>query len=1218
MNKPSDKQFFLEKRLLWMSQPEAAPAPEPTAPATIEKKEQLAQIEYKEKISEGEIDSIADRVRDLNVGQQDILQPSDRGPANLLKFRQALNKALEGQKEQIKVEHLDLFLLNGLLENLGQADVKVTEVWPREAQALNKFLRDKQVAKFSIEAGFWKFFDKDGKAVKADYALDGSTDNVEQVVLGKKVQEAKNRDKAAKEKQAADDKAEAERVKPENLEKVSSVPGKAVALSVHLKLEDFAKELEKTVTPEVSAGVPAAKPAIKVEEIKAALSGYLESYGQGDAEKNFAAFLEDIMKQVFTECRIQNGRIAFSKDGQKFTSNPLGLEQGGQKVVLYAHPKLGRVRAEEAQKKAAEKVEAGKPLQTPYDVAEQEAIKIITGKEKPDERDVNNANIDARYLPAIKSILAYPLNGRPVDVKIPFNDFNPLNCKFYAASDGSYVLSWDNGKGFSRYMPTVKGEPGLKEAQKYFVANLNNGWIFKEVQRMNILDKTRLAHWGQEIDDGPKQMPDGGIYYEFDWKGRDPDVTIYAERHGVLRVVVEKSGIALDGGKRYEFRAAGFQDMMRTFKRLQRWVESDSINKGKLRQGEEDSRFFEQVVDGARDYRAEAQRRGAGKLLSVTSVNNMNPDGTFDRGAFDRGHYLEFDWMQKMVPAQRMQIFRNGVGNFEFYLMPRRQKLGEMGPQVTARDAMANALVLAAEQRQLLTTRGGEVLRQRAFTEVLEAINKIEVPIPTESAKPPKIDKIRERPFVLMEGVTVTAASAASGDFYLSRGDGMAPVRFHLGTVDRPNFAQFQRAEKQGYLARIPKASPETVTTPETPPPAPKTQVKVSLASPAELSKRISHAAERSQAINEVCGRIGKNTANYDRVVRYATLRLAAFEPPAGMTDKELLKQQFIGELWKILSELSGVDGAYRTDSKTQNEIIAKLKHFNTKDELDKKSVIPGQLGLSALPLTRMYLQGLFDSLEKDIHVSAEGEALADLKTKAVQEYRQAVLAEMNKIMTKTQKGKYELPFQYDKRIYNVALLQIKLPREFLKEFQDNEAVRKKHQEWQDKQKQKADKQKEDQDRLNKPHLMSLEEMDKKPVAGMVGEARRMFETVKTLQRAEIFMSRIDGNGLMEQNNSYFNVRAGKVPNQMPMTLRFFREGGELRVSAVDGWNNNSEAPRRDWVGAGGEAGAKAVDLAVARAMAHHEGLNTDTMLLPSAPAASTAAQPAAAPPAAK
>ncbi len=465
-----------------------------------------------------------------------------------------------------------------------------------------------------------------------------------------------------------------------------------------------------------------------------------------------------------------------------------------------------------------------------------------------------------------------------------------------------------------------------------------------------------------------------------------------------------------------------------------------------------------------------------------------------------------------------------------------------------------------------------------------------------------------------MQGVTVTAASAASGDFYLSRGDGMAPVRFHLGTADRPNFAQFQRAEKQGYLARIPKASPETVTTPENPPPAPKTQVEVSLASPQPLGERTSHAAERSQAINEVCDRIGKNTANYDRVLRYAALRLAAFEPPAEITYADALKKQFIGELWKILSELSGVDGAYRTDSKKQNEIIAKLRDFRTKSELDKNSEIQDPKPLSALPLTRMYLQGLFDSLEKDILVGEEGEALAGLKTKAVQEYRQAVLAEMNKIMTKTPKGKYELPVDYDKKIYNLALLKIKLPREFLKEFQENEAVRKKYQEWQDKQKQQADKQKEDQDRLTKPHLISLEEMEKKLVAGMVGEARRMFETVKTLQRAEIFMSRIDGNGLLEQNNSYFNVRAGKVPNQMPMTLRFFREGGELRVSAVDGWNNNSEAPRRDWVGAGGEAGAKAVDLAVARAMANHRGLNTDTMLMPSAPAASTAAQPTAAP----
>lgn len=1206
MNKPSDKQFFLEKRLLWMGPPEGGPStehvPQQEAQNAQEKKE---EIQYKEKLDAVKIDEIADRVLKLKTAPQPIVKLGEQGPATAPKFKQALNLALKPFEAELQVKNLDQFLLNGLLENLGKADQKISIMSWSENQDLNKFLRDKKIVSFSIEEGYWKFFDKAGKAVTADYALDESTD-VEQVVLGKEVQEAKDRDKAAKEKQAADDKAEAERVKPENLEKVSSVPGKAVALSVHLKLEDFAKELEKTVTPEASADAPAAKPAIKAEEIKAALSGYLESYGQGDAEKNFAAFLKQVLWKGFMQSRLDRGRIVFSleirehnRTVEKLSANPTGMEVGGQKIVLYAHPELRRVRAEEAQKKAAEKVEAGKPLQTPYDTAEQEAIKIITGKEKPEERDVNNANIDARYLPAIKGILEYPLNGKPVDVKIPFNDFAPLKCKYYAAADGSYVLSWDNGKGFSRYMPTVKGEAGLKEAQRYFVANLNNGWIFKEVQQANVRDKANFEFWGQRVDDGPKDVEGGGVYYELDWKGGDPDVKVYTERHGVLRVVIDRDNVGPDGVDHYEFRAAGFQDMMRTLKRLQRWAESEGTERDNLRDTERDARFFEDSVKGAMSYRSESMQQGAGKLLAVTSVNNMNPNGSFDSGPFDRGYLVDFDWMQKLDPPARLQIFRNGTGSFEYYLMPSQQKLGESAAGVSPRDAMTNALVLVAEQRQLLTTRGGEVLRQRAFTEVLEAINKIEVPIPTERGKPPKIDNISERPFVLMQGVTVTAASAASGDFYLSRGDGMAPVRFHLGTADRPNFAQFQRAEKQDYLARIPKASPETVTTPETPPPAPKTQVEVSLASPAELSKRISHAAERSQAINEVCGRIGKNTANYDRVVRYATLRLAAFEPPAGMTDKELLKQQFIGELWKILSELSGVDGAYRTDSKTQNEIIAKLKHFNTKDELDKKSVIPGQPGLSALPLTRMYLQGLFDSLEKDIHVSAEGEALADLKTKAVQEYRQAVLAEMNQIMTKTQKGKYELPFQYDKRIYNVALLQIKLPREFLKEFQDNEAVRKKHQEWQDKQKQQADKQKEDQDRLTQPHLMSLEEMDKKLVAGMVGEARRMFETVKTLQRNEIFMSRIDGNGLLEQNNSYFNVRAGKVPNQLPMTLRFFREGGELRVSAVDGWNNNSEAPRRDWVGAGGEAGAKAVDLAVARAMAHHEGLNTDTLVRP-------------------
>ncbi len=1207
MNKPSDKQFFLEKRLLWMSLLEGGPSTEPVpqqeAQNAQEKKE---EIQYKEKLDAAKIDEIADRVLKLKTAPQPIVKPGEQGPATAPKFKQALNLALKPFEAELQVKNLDQFLLNGLLENLGKADQKIATMDFRENQDLNIFLRDKKIVSFSIEEGYWKFFDKAGKAVTADYALDGSKDNVEQVVLGKKVQEAKNRDKAAKEKQAADDKVEAERVKPENLEKVSS--NYSLLLKGNQKMIDFIAGLAVSLLTDADSNAIAADQNAKVhypitnDEIEAALTTYIEGYGKGDAEKNFAAFLEDIMKQGFTKCRIQNGRIAFSKDGQKFTSNPLGLEQGGQKVVLYAHPELRRVRAEEAQKKAAEKVEAGKPLQTPYDVAEQEAIKIITGKEKPDERDVNNANIDARYLPAIKSILAYPLNGRPVDVKIPFNDFNPLKCKYYAAADGSYVLSWDNGKGFSRYMPTVKGEPGLKEAQRYFVANLNNGWIFKEVQQANVRDKANFEFWGQRVDDGPKDVEGGGVYYELDWKGGDPDVKVYTERHGVLRVVIDRDNVGPDGVDHYEFRAAGFQDMMRTLKRLQRWAESEGTERDNLRDTERDARFFEDSVKGAMSYRSESMQRGAGKLLAVTSVNNMNPNGSFDSGPFDRGYLVDFDWMQKLDPPARLQIFRNGTGSFEYYLMPSQQKLGESAAGVSPRDAMTNALVLVAEQRQLLTTNGGEKQREKAFNDVLNATGPA---------------------YVLSGGVKVVAVSS-SGDYYLSRGEGMTPVRFHFGSESSFNDGEFSRAAAQGYLVEkqddvaSKRGAEQQAKAPEQPLPLERLSVTLAPDAPKALPTRVPFSGERRQAVDAVLGELkGKSergTPNYERLLQYLMIRLTAVEVPADTPQNLLVKGVFEPQAWKILAELTNVLGDPQS-KEVQKLILNQLKGEKALKTIDQKSQISGTPELNKLHITRMYINGLLDAFKEDVWQGSAEQISKEARVQVEQAYRTNVLAEVGKIVPVNPKKPSELPVVYDRWVASLLRPRIKLPREFVNEYVANEDKKKVYETYVNEQTAQESSRKNYDALVNQPHQMSLQEVEQKPVAGtgMVAEALKLLKTVKSVERGEINFSRIEGNTLLAQDNSYFNVRAGKAPGPvLPMTLHFFREGGELRVSASDGWNNKSPAEQRDWVG----AGETAVDQALARALSRHTGLNTDTLVRPEK-AQQPAAAPAATPPAA-
>lgn len=1009
MLKENKQNLFLEKRLVWMGGGEIAAPAEPAKPveakAAAEKKE---EIKYTEKLDSQKMDEIADRVKKMNVSAKEISKPGKKGPATVLEFKAALKLAVAEDSKVLNVKNLDDFLFNGLMENLVAESTKVTTMsaW-QKGQALDKFLKDKNVAKFSIVDGYWKFENKEGGAVTADYSLDTETKPVETAVLSSGVKTVKEAD-AAKEKAEKEAKvAEDERTDPKNLEKVKS--SKPVPLGAKMTMAVFLQSLEGSVTQAAVGEKPAFTP-ITAAEMKEALKPYLDDYKLGSDEQNFTAFMQDVIKAGYKDCRIFKGRFAFSKGDEKVTSNPLDLSQNGVKDRMYAHTKLGEAKNAEAQKAATEKAEAVKPKNTPFDAAEKEAVKIITGKEEPDERDENKANIDARYLPAIKSILAYPLNGVPVDVKLPFNDRNPLDCKYYAAADGSYVLSWNNGKGFYPFKPSVKGEAGLKEAQRFFVANLNSGRIFQEVQRLVVNDKSMFEYWGQEVDDGPEKK-DGGTYYEFDWKGSDPDVVIYTEPHGALRVVVEKGGIGIDGSDRYEFRAGSFQDMMRSIKRLQTWAESDDLAKGNLKAGEEDARFFEKVVGGARDFKNEAARRGAGKLLNVTSVNNMSHEGKYRTGVFDKGHYLDFDWMQKMVPPARLQMFRNGTGSFEYYLMPSRQKLGEAGGRgFTAERAMTKALILVAQQREMLMTQGGEKLQEKAFQDVLTGINNT-----VEG---------RMSAFVLPKNVKVEAGSS-TGVTYLSM-DGLSPVAFRLGSPGEPNMREFQRAAEQGYLVRGPALSirqevGETTVQPE-------------------------FAAQRKDAVVSILTKDfewNENAPNYKPVRDYLMYRVLPFMPPENVKQQEKIYDAAKTPLqpspvtayyqkltWKLLAEWTNLPNI---DQPQTAQFKAYLKANITLDNVMSKVKPVDFMGDNATkwPITNMYLACHLDTMAEMSHAfDTEKEFLAvekNYKQQIVDLYRQTLADHPRR--QKVSDG------EYDAEIRAALGGKILRPDNFIKEY---------------------------------------------------------------------------------------------------------------------------------------------------------------------------------------
>ena len=315
--------------------------------------------------------------------------------------------------------------------------------------------------------------------------------------------------------------------------------------------------------------------------------------------------------------------------------------------------------------------------------------------EKAVGKIVSPYQVDARYLAAIKAILAYVTKGSPVGVTVTFGDFQLPEAKFSWAANGCALRWGDVGQWC---MPGGRRDP--TETQEYYLYELNNGGILMGLQKMVSMDRERFAQHGQKIVRGPEKREDGGIFYEFDWSsgGRNPRVVIYPQPHGALRVVLVKWGgeVSLDGGNTYEFAAGGFQDMMRTFKRLQDWVDGGEAGRKDASRLQEErfARFFERSNCGS-TLQSEIPAE-AGRLLRVISARWMEPDGKRNQGEFDRGYFLEFDWMFKLIPPVRLQVIHD-KGRIAAYLMPRGEKLMEAGGELDV--VMREVWGKVAEQR---------------------------------------------------------------------------------------------------------------------------------------------------------------------------------------------------------------------------------------------------------------------------------------------------------------------------------------------------------------------------------------------------------------------------------------------------------------------------------------------------------------------------------------
>ncbi len=1136
------KDNWLERRVIWMAGGET--------PTDVQKPPEKIDA-AKEKLDAAKMDEIAGRIKTLDIARTKI---GDGKNVDVYQFKQALKAKLQegGDKsleKTLNVKNLDVYLMNGLLENLGKADAVPTKIDPKENTELTKWLKDKKVAQFAIKDGFWAFYDNGNppKAVQDDYKLDDQDAKdkgqpgakAENAVLSTGVKKLKDQEKADADAAA---KAEVERVKPDNLEKVNS--DKPVPLDAKMTIADLTKPLEQSTLDTNK------KPRITSAEIQKALSKYIaESLGDNSANpqitpKQFSDFMKLLIDNKYTEASIVNGKIVFKGPGIE-SSNPSNLQKpkeggGTEPRETWAHESL-QGRALE-KKQTAEKTEAvaKSPKPTPLDGTEADVAKLISGKEAPTDKDL--ANVDQRYLPALQNILSYN-DGGPVNLSIPFND-SPLDCQFYKTGRGTYVLAWEGGKNdrFTEYNPKEKGPAGLKEAQKYFVNTINSGQLLQQIQANNIKAKGKFEEKGMVVDDGPKILPGGAVKYEFDWAtglGGDPDVTIRPLPHGALSVLVEQSDVALDGSKKYEFVAGGFQDMTRTLKTLQKYAEAPDTEKANMKSDEADRRFLAQGKDVLQ---LAATPANAGKILRIDSVKAFNVDAKFSETNMKQGYKLDFDWMQKLQPPQNLRIYKVG-DSYALNLQPSNQDIGYVKPPLEQN--FGEAMKMVASQREYMTTQGGEKLMGERVQKLLDVYNGTKGKLEFAA------------------GVKIAAESG--GIVYLAR-EGMAARKFDF------NFAPgIDQAANEGYLVAKGKALSALDKPGEKPQPPEKPLDNVSprlTLAPGATERPPEELPidrlEKGKAVDAIIKNI--YPAHLDLAKQYLETRMLTLKIEG---DSETKIKEYSKYAWKALADYANVkiEISEDVDSKAvQKRIIDKVNGNNFQKEVETKlQDLPGYDKIKDLPGTKSFVKGLIDNLDNvsifDTGMANKPEQFA----KAKQAYIDGLAKLIQDIFAAKDYAKKpgELNATYDQRIRTAVWSGIRLPENFIKDYGINEDKKVVWDKYQQDQKGLDAEQKDFDTAKNNPHLMSFADFSKETMAGVGPDALRIMQQNKSLDMSKVYLARTPGNTPVNQNVIRFNVTAGQAPDQIPITVAIFKQNGVLKVGAANGWNNlNYEASK--------------------------------------------------------
>lgn len=967
---------WLEKRLVWMlpAGPEVGGAND-----VIVVKEGLKDKDDKA-LEANTLQAVGERLQKVMMEKTNLNFPTTLALRNLLKA-----KVDNIAGKDAKVKGMSNYLVDESIKKAVLTGAEINGGMKVQNGALDKWLADNKVTAVEIKAGpegGVVFYSKDGLVTTPNF-------------LKKEAEEGAKK---------VDDK----RQEPGELEKVF---GETVKLADSSTLKDLTAKLETAVGGKIKAG-----------EMMKTLQAYIEAASpeikDADPVKlsqlQFKAFMAKLAAKGYENVIVVGGKLVFNgKGGRVDNSNPLDLQTnlGGEKFApkeIFVHEVLEKKAVKEVrEKKEAEaKAAKGKGLKTTLLDATEKEVAGLLGEPKLE-------NIDKRYLSALKGILDYK-NGEPINISIPENDKPLPDCQFFRNTDGNYVIVWGKAPNqYWEYAPKDRSpNGGLKEAQANFAKVLNNGTFLETLQTNSVKNKAAFEDWGMVVDAGPKDVGNSTFKYEFDWKtgvGGDPDVSIRVQKHGELVVTVDQGDIGEP--RPYIFRAGGFQDMMRNLKALQNYAEAPKEEKQKMKGADEERRFFAQ---GAKVLQAEVVKLGVdvGKILKT----NSNGDGTIAEANMSKGYSMEFDWMQKLEPKQKLTIISNGDGGgYGLRLEPSGQILGIVKAPI--KDNFGEAMKLVAGQKEVMTLNEGKGNMTKNVQKLLDGFSDVEGPLE------------------LAGGVRVVGVSgeivylAMPGCDALPFSFGKMPAEGHtkLGTVE---------AREQGYLLVKPwELVGKELVKLGVEPVKPVAEVNIRRSATevrGEPEKVVDHDVKQ-EASDPIFKDLKGPSA--DEIKKYLVWKLLAF-PLTGEKNDRI--QQFQGALWKSMAEL-----AEKPETTEHADILKALNAPDFGKKMAEK--MKGDLAffdkVKDKPLTRAFLKGLVDSLK----LLSPAEANMKDDSANFDKAKKAYLDGLNKLVEEMVNKK---PGLADDDLRKSVLNSLRMPVQFCRDFKDNEDKKVAHDKW--------------------------------------------------------------------------------------------------------------------------------------------------------------------------